>query len=54
MMYVRFRLSLRDVEDLLHERGIDTGHYSNRAPYSARLYLDQRGTQKRHSVNWKA
>ena len=26
MMYVRFPLSLRDVEDLLHERGIDISH----------------------------
>lgn len=26
MMYVRFPLSLRDVEDLLHERGIDVSH----------------------------
>lgn len=26
MMYVRFPLSLRNVEDLLHERGIDTCH----------------------------
>ena len=26
MMYVRFPLSLRNVEDLLHERGIDIGH----------------------------
>lgn len=26
MMYVRFPLSLRDVEDLLHERGIDITH----------------------------
>ena len=26
MMYVRFRLSLRNVEDLLHERGIDISH----------------------------
>ncbi len=25
MMYVRFPLSLRNVEDLLHERGIDAG-----------------------------
>ena len=24
MMYIRFPLSLRQVEDLLHERGIDT------------------------------
>ena len=26
MMYVRFPLSLRNVEDLLHERGIDISH----------------------------
>ena len=25
-MYVRFRHSLRNVEDLLHERGIDISH----------------------------
>ena len=26
MMYVRFPLSLRNVEDLLHERGVDVSH----------------------------
>ena len=26
MLYVRFPLSLRNVEDLLHERGVDIGH----------------------------
>jgi hypothetical protein len=26
MMYVRYPLSLRNVEDLLHERGIDKSH----------------------------
>ena len=26
MMYVRFPLSLRNVEDFLHERGIDISH----------------------------
>ena len=26
MMYIRFPLSLRQVEDLLHERGIDICH----------------------------
>ncbi|MBB3063775.1 transposase-like protein [Limibacillus halophilus] len=26
MMYIRFPLSLRSVEDLLHERGIDISH----------------------------
>ena len=30
MMYVRFALSLRNVEDLLHERGIDVCHESIR------------------------
>jgi putative transposase len=30
MMYVRFPLSLRNVEDLLHERGIDVCHESVR------------------------
>ena len=26
MMYIRFPLSLRNVEDVLHERGIDISH----------------------------
>ena len=26
MMYIRFPLSLRNVEDLLHERGIEISH----------------------------
>lgn len=30
MMYMRFPLSLRNVEDLLHERGIDISHESVR------------------------
>jgi len=30
MMYVRFPLSFRNVEDLLHERGIDVCHESVR------------------------
>ena len=30
MMYVRFPLSLRNVEDLLHERGIDVSHEAMR------------------------
>ncbi len=30
MMYVRFPLSLRNVEELLHERGIDICHESVR------------------------
>ncbi len=31
MMYVRFPLSLRQVEDLLHERGVDISHEAVRA-----------------------
>jgi putative transposase len=30
MLYVRFPLSLRNVEDLLHERGIEVSHYTVR------------------------
>ena len=30
-MYVRFPLSLRQVEDLLHERGVDISHETVRA-----------------------
>ena len=38
MMYVRFPLPLRNVEDLLHERGIDICHES------VRLWVDRFGT----------
>jgi len=31
MMYVRFPLSLRQVEDLLHERGVDISYETVRA-----------------------
>ena len=37
MMYVRFPLSLRNVEDLLHERGMDVCHES------IRLWVDRFG-----------
>ncbi len=37
MMYIRFPLSLRNVEDLLHERGIDICHES------VRLWVDRFG-----------
>ena len=30
MMYIRFPLSLRNIEDLLHERGLEVGHESAR------------------------
>ncbi len=38
MMYVRYPLSLRNVEDLLHERGIDVCHES------VRTWVDRFGT----------
>ncbi|MEM9670845.1 MAG: IS6 family transposase, partial [Pseudomonadota bacterium] len=38
MIYIRFPLSLRNVEDLLHERGIDVCHES------VRLWVDRFGT----------
>jgi len=38
LMYVRFPLSLRNVEDLLHERGIDVCHES------VRLWVDRFGS----------
>ena len=31
LMYVKYPLSLRNVEDLLHERGIDIGHALDRS-----------------------
>ena len=36
MMYFRFPLSLRNVEDLLHERGIDVSHETVRLAFGFR------------------
>ena len=44
MMYVRFPLSLRNVDDLLQERGIDTCHES------VRLWVDRFGTYFAHKI----
>lgn len=44
MMYVRFPLSLRNVEDLLHERGIDVCHEG------VRLWADRFGTYFAHKI----
>lgn len=44
MMYVRFPLSLRNAEDLLHERGIDVCHES------VRLWVDRFGTHFASSI----
>jgi putative transposase len=39
MLYVRFPLSLRNVEDLLHERGIDISHETVRNCWRPEIVL---------------
>jgi putative transposase len=41
LMYVRFPLSLRDVEDLLFERGIDISHETVRYWWNRLVLSDQ-------------
>ena len=59
MMYVRFPLSLRNVEDLLHERGIDISHESVRfwwnrfGPMFAAEIRRKRIQQLRAFSNWQ-
>ena len=59
MMYVRFPLSLRNVEDLLHERGIDISHESVRfwwnrfGPMFAAEIRRKRIQQLRAYSNWQ-
>jgi putative transposase len=59
MMYVRFPLSLRNVEDLLHERGIDMSYESVRfwwhrfGPKFASEIRRKRSQSMRHHSNWK-
>ena len=59
MMYVRFPLSLRNVEDLLHERGIDISHETLRCwwnrfgPIFAAEIRPKRVKQKRAYSNWR-
>ena len=58
-MYVRFPLSLRNVEDLLHERGIDVCHESIRlwvdrfGPMFAGKIRVQRTGYMRHITQWQ-
>ena len=58
MMYVRFPLSLRQVEDLLHERGIDICYETVRAwwnrfgPTFAAEIKKQRSVQMRAGPQW--
>ncbi|WP_135507566.1 IS6 family transposase [Roseovarius aestuariivivens] len=59
MMYARFPLSLRNVEDLLHERGIDVSHESVRfwwmrfGPLFASEIRKARAQRMRCYSNWK-
>lgn len=59
MRYVRFPLSLRNVEDLLHERGIDVSHESVRhwwnrfGPIFASEIRKKRAQSMRQSPQWR-
>ena len=59
MMYVRFPLSLRNVEDLLHERGIDISHETVRfwwnrfGPLFAAEIRKNRASRMRSYSNWQ-
>ena len=59
MMYVRFPLSLRQVEDLLHERGIDVSYETVRAwwnrfgPMFAAEIRKKRSASMRGSPQWR-
>jgi len=59
MMYVRFPLSLRNVEDLLHERGIDVSHETVRfwwnrfGPMLAAEIRRKRVDRMRAFSNWR-
>jgi putative transposase len=59
MMYVRFLLSLRNVEDLFHERGIDISHETVRfwwnrfGPLFAAEIREKRVSQMRVYSNWQ-
>ena len=59
MMYIRFPLSLRQVEDLLHERGIDICHETVRVwwnrfgPMFAAEIRKKRSTSMRADIHWR-
>jgi putative transposase len=59
MMYIRFPLSLRNMEDLLHERGIDISHETVRywwnrfGPLMAREIKRRRSQQLRQVRQWR-
>jgi hypothetical protein len=51
MMYVRFPLSLRNVEDLLFERGIDICHETMRMWWTGLVRCSQRHTPTAYLAN---
>ena len=59
MMYIRFPLSLRNVEDLLHERGIDITHETVRfwwnrfGPMFAAQIRKKRSASMRAHTQWQ-
>ena len=59
MMYVRFPLSLRQVEDLLHERGIDVSYEAVRYWWNrfglifAAKIKEKRSAQMRTTTQWR-
>jgi len=59
MMYVRFPLSLRQIEDILHERGIDISHETVRAwwnrfgPMFAAEIRKKRSASMRNLPQWR-
>ncbi len=59
MMYVRFPLSLRQVEDLLHERGVDICHETVRSwwnrfgPMFAAEIKKKRSAEMRARIQWR-
>ena len=59
MLYVRFPLSLRNVEDLLHERGVDVSHESVRfwwhrfGPMFASEIRQKRAERLRSGPQWR-
>jgi putative transposase len=59
MMYIRFPLSLRNVEDLLHERGIDISHETVRfwwnrfGPMFAAEIRQRRAGRMRSMTHWR-
>tara|TARA_R110000787_G_scaffold108212_4_gene216526 strand:- start:8618 stop:8881 length:264 start_codon:yes stop_codon:yes gene_type:complete len=50
MMYTRFPLSLRNIEDLLHERGIDISHESVRYWWNRFGPIFARDIRKKRSI----